>query len=117
MVCPVCVVGGIGFILSRIFGFPDVIVAFVTGMMATSMAYWVNHIMVKKWKKKKRSACSTKFSIRNCVFVFFKMDWIVVKRSLFNFFSFLSNLKRKIEFHPNSLNLFPHFRRRWSTYI
>ena len=29
MVCPVCVVGGIGFILSRIFGFPDVIVAFV----------------------------------------------------------------------------------------
>ena len=53
MVCPVCVVGGIGFILSRIFGFPDVVVAFVIGMMATSMAYWVNHIMAKKWKKRK----------------------------------------------------------------
>ncbi len=53
MVCPVCVVGGVGFILSRIFGFPDVVVAFVIGMMATSMAYWVNHIMAKKWKKRK----------------------------------------------------------------
>ena len=53
MVCPVCVVGGVGFILSRIFGFPDVVVAFVIGMMATSMAYWVNHLMAKKWKKRK----------------------------------------------------------------
>jgi uncharacterized protein (DUF983 family) len=53
MVCPVCVVGGLGFILSRIFGFPDVFVAFVVGMLATSMAYWVNHIMGKKWGKKK----------------------------------------------------------------
>jgi len=51
MVCPVCIVGGIGFILSRIFGFPDVCVAFVVGMLATSMAYWVNHIMSKKWRK------------------------------------------------------------------
>jgi TctA family transporter len=53
MVCPVCVVGVIGFILSRIFGLPDVVVAFVNGMLATSMAYWVNHIMVKRWKKRK----------------------------------------------------------------
>lgn len=53
MVCPVCVVGGIGFILSRIFGLPDVCVAFVVGMLATSMAYWVNHIMSKKWRKVK----------------------------------------------------------------
>jgi hypothetical protein len=51
MVCPVCVVGGVGFILSRVFGFPDIIVAFVTGMMATSMAYWGNHLLTKKWKK------------------------------------------------------------------
>jgi len=39
MVCPVCVVGGIGFVLSRVFGLPDVVVAFVIGMLATSMAY------------------------------------------------------------------------------
>ena len=51
MVCPVCAVGGIAYIASRIFGFPDVVVAFMTGMLATSMAYWGNHIMVKKWKK------------------------------------------------------------------
>jgi hypothetical protein len=51
MVCPVCAVGGIAYIGSRIFGFPDVVVAFVTGMLATSMAYWGNHIMAKKWKK------------------------------------------------------------------
>jgi hypothetical protein len=53
MVCPVCVVGGVGFILSRIFGFPDVIVAFVTGMLATSLAYWGNHIISERWKKRK----------------------------------------------------------------
>jgi hypothetical protein len=53
MVCPVCVVGGVGFILSRIFGFPDVIVAFVTGMLATSLAYWGNQIISKRWKKRK----------------------------------------------------------------
>ena len=53
MVCPVCAVGGIAYIASRIFGFPDVVVAFVTGMLATSMAYWGNHIMAKKWKKRK----------------------------------------------------------------
>ena len=53
MVCPVCVVGGIGFILSRIFGFPDVVVSFVIGMMATSTAYWVNNIMAKRWNKRK----------------------------------------------------------------
>ena len=51
MVCPVCVVGGVGLILSKVFGLPDVVVAFITGMMATSMAYWGNHIMTKKWKK------------------------------------------------------------------
>jgi hypothetical protein len=51
MVCPVCAVGGIVYIASRIFGFPDVVVAFVTGMLATSMAYWGNQIMAKKWKK------------------------------------------------------------------
>ena len=51
MVCPVCAVGGIAYIASRIFGFSDVVVAFVTGMLATSMAYWGNHIMAKKWKK------------------------------------------------------------------
>jgi len=53
VVCPVCVVGVIGFILSRIFGFPDVVVSFITGMMATSTAYWANHIMAKRWKKRK----------------------------------------------------------------
>jgi hypothetical protein len=49
----VCVVGGIGFILSRIFGFPDVVVSFITGMLTTSTAYWVNHLMTKRWKKRK----------------------------------------------------------------
>jgi len=51
MVCPVCVVGGAGLILSKVLGLPDIVVAFITGMMATSMAYWGNHIMIKKWKK------------------------------------------------------------------
>ena len=55
MVCPVCVVGGIGLILSRIFGFPDSVVAFVTGMLATSTAYWGNHIMTKNGRKEKVS--------------------------------------------------------------
>ena len=53
MVCPVCVVGGIGFILSRIFGFPDVVVSFIIGMLATSTAFWMNHIVSKRWKKRK----------------------------------------------------------------
>jgi hypothetical protein len=51
MVCPVCVVGGLGFILSRVFGFPDAVVAFVTGMLATSLAYWGNQIISKRWTK------------------------------------------------------------------
>ena len=51
MVCPVCVVGGAGLILSKFFGLPDIVVAFITGMMATSMAYWGNHNMIRKWKK------------------------------------------------------------------
>jgi len=49
------VVGGIGFVLSRVFGLPDVVVAFVIGMLATSMAYWVNHIMAKSGRKEKAS--------------------------------------------------------------
>ncbi len=53
MVCPVCAVGGIAYIANRIFGFSDVVVAFAIGMLATSMAYWGNHIMAKKWKKRK----------------------------------------------------------------
>lgn len=53
MVCPVCVVGGAGLILSKIFGFPDTIVAFVNGMLSTSMAYWTNHVIAKKWKKRR----------------------------------------------------------------
>ncbi len=52
MVCPVCVVGGVGLILSKVFGFPDIIVAFVTGMMATSMAYWGNHIIDEKMEER-----------------------------------------------------------------
>jgi predicted transporter len=70
MVCPVCAVGGISFILSRILGFPEVVVAFVTGMLATSMAYWVNNILEKKMEKKKRSTCSNQYSFRNCTLVF-----------------------------------------------
>ncbi len=42
-------VGGAGLILSRIFGFPDVVVAFVNGMLSTSMAYWANNVMAKRW--------------------------------------------------------------------
>jgi hypothetical protein len=74
MVCPVCVVGGIGFILSRIFGFPDVIVAFVTGMMATSMAYWVNHIMAKKWKKIKGQLVA--IHILSGIVCLYSLKWI-----------------------------------------
>jgi hypothetical protein len=53
MVCPVCVVGGVGFVLSKIFGFPDVVVAFVNGMLVTSIAYWTNREIVKRWKKRR----------------------------------------------------------------
>lgn len=53
MVCPVCVVGGIGYIACRVFGLPEVVMGFVTGMLATSMAYWANRIVAKKWKKRK----------------------------------------------------------------
>jgi hypothetical protein len=40
-------------ILSRIFWFPDVVVSIITGMLATSTAYWMNHIISKRWKKRK----------------------------------------------------------------
>ncbi len=53
MVCPVCVVGGAGLVLSKIFGFPDIVVAFVNEMLSTSMAYWTNHVMAKRWKKRR----------------------------------------------------------------
>ncbi len=53
MVCPVCVAGGIGYVLCRFLGFPEVVMAFVLGMLATSTAYWVNHEMGKKWKRRK----------------------------------------------------------------
>ena len=70
MVCPVCAVGGIAYISSKIFGFPDIVVAFVIGMLATSMAYWVNHIMAKKMEEKKRSTCSNQYPIRDYMFIF-----------------------------------------------
>jgi len=53
MVCPVCVVGGVGLILSKVFGFPDIVVAFITGMFSTSTAYWMNQIATKRWQKRK----------------------------------------------------------------
>ena len=53
MVCPVCVVGGVAYVASNVFGFPDVVVAFITGMLSTSMGYWGNHVIAKKWKKRK----------------------------------------------------------------
>ena len=74
MVCPVCVVGGIGYILSRIFGFPDVVVAFVIGMMATSMAYWVNHIMAKRWKKRKGQLVA--LNILSGIMCLYSLKWI-----------------------------------------
>lgn len=74
MVCPVCVVGGIGFILSRIFGFPDAIVSFVTGMMSTSMAYWVNHIMTKRWKKRKGQLVA--LNILSGILFLYSLKWI-----------------------------------------
>jgi hypothetical protein len=79
VVCPVCVVGGIGFILSRIFGFPDVVVSFITGMLATSTAYWMNHHHGKKMEEQKRAPCGTQYYFRYCVFVFSQMDRIVVE--------------------------------------
>lgn len=74
MVCPVCVVGGIGFILSRIFGFPDVVVAFITGMLATSTAYWVNHIMVKRLKKRKGQLVA--INILSGILFLYSLKWI-----------------------------------------
>jgi hypothetical protein len=43
---------GVGLIPSRFFGFPDVVVAFIIGMLATSTAYWMKHIVSKRWKKR-----------------------------------------------------------------
>ncbi len=74
MVCPVCVVGGIGFILSRIFGLPDVFVAFVVGMLATSMAYWVDHLMKKRWKKMKGQLVA--LSILSGILFLYSLKWI-----------------------------------------
>jgi len=53
MVCPDVCSWGIAYVASKIFGFPDVVVAFVTGMLVTSMAYWVNHIYGEKMEKRK----------------------------------------------------------------
>jgi hypothetical protein len=74
MVCPVCVVGGIGLILSRIFGFPDSVVAFVTGMLATSTAYWGNHIVTKKWKKRKGQLVA--LNILSGLVCLYSLKWI-----------------------------------------
>lgn len=74
MVCPVCVVGGIGFILSRIFGFPDVVVSFVIGMMATSTAYWFNHIMTKRWNKRKGQLVI--INILSGIIFLYSLKWI-----------------------------------------
>jgi hypothetical protein len=74
MVCPVCVVGGIGFILSRIFGFPDAVVAFVTGMLATSTAYWGNHIIAKRWKKRKGQLVT--LNILSGLICLYSLKWI-----------------------------------------
>ncbi len=74
MVCPVCVVGGMGFILSRVFGLPDVIVAFIIGMLATSTAYWVNHIMAQKWKKRKGQLVA--INILSGITFLYSLKWI-----------------------------------------
>jgi hypothetical protein len=74
MVCPVCVVGGIGFILSRIFGFPDVVVAFITGMLASSTAYWGNHITSKRWKKRKGQLVA--LNILSGLIYLYSLKWI-----------------------------------------
>jgi hypothetical protein len=74
MVCPVCVVGGIGFILSRIFGFPDAVVSFVTGMMSTSTAYWVNHILTKRWSKRKGQLVV--INILSGIMFLYSLKWI-----------------------------------------
>jgi len=74
MVCPVCVVGGVGLILSQIFGLPDVVVAFVTGMMATSLAYWGNHLIAKRWKKRKGQLVA--LNILSGLVCLYSLKWI-----------------------------------------
>ena len=74
MVCPVCVVGGVGFILSRVFGLPDVIVAFIVGMLSTSMAYCVNHLMTKRWKKRKGQLVA--LDILSGILFLYSLKWI-----------------------------------------
>lgn len=74
MVCPVCVVEGTGFILSRIFGFPDAVVSFVTGMMSTSTAYWVNHILTKRWSKRKGQLVV--INILSGIMFLYSLKWI-----------------------------------------
>jgi hypothetical protein len=74
MVCPVCVVGGVGLILSRIFGFPDVIVAFITGMLATSTAYWMNHIVSIRWKNINGQLVA--FNILSGIMCLYSLKWI-----------------------------------------
>ena len=74
MVCPVCVVGGVGLILSKVFGFPDVVVAFITGMFATSTAYWMNHIATKRWQKRKGQLVA--LNILSGIMCLYSLKWI-----------------------------------------
>jgi hypothetical protein len=74
MVCPVCVVGRVGLILSRILGFPDVVVAFITGMLSTSTAYWMNHIVSKRWQK--RTGQLVALNILSGIMCLYSLKWI-----------------------------------------
>ncbi len=67
-------VGGAGLILSRIFGFPDVVVAFVNGMLSTSMAYWANNVMAKRWSKRKGQLVA--INIMFGIMCLYSLKWI-----------------------------------------
>ena len=48
--CPVCVVDGALIIACRFLGIPDVILAFLIGILTMSAAYWT-HSYIKAWQK------------------------------------------------------------------
>ena len=49
MVCPVCIVDGIVIAACRFFGVPDVVTAFLIGVLTVHLAM-ITHRWIKKWR-------------------------------------------------------------------
>lgn len=52
--CPVCVLDGVVILTCRFLGIPDVIMAFLIGILTMSASYWT-HSYIKAWQNKYNS--------------------------------------------------------------